>query len=328
MFPDWVTPGDFERLRIKLAQGQWRNLARKLFLGSRRRVVQSWSHCGGERKSWYDVPAIQRRWNALIAGDPAIDFQSHVCGKFLAGRSSLRGLSIGCGTGAREILWARTGRFERLDAIDLSPARISFANERAVQEKLDGVLRFEVGDALSLNKPEGSYDVVFGEQSLHHLTPLADVFAMTERLLKPGGLLVVNEFVGPIRFQWTDRQIELSNALLRKFPEERRVFWNTRIVKRRVVRPGRLTMYLSDPSEAVESSRILPLARERFEVLEERGYGGTLLQLVFADIAHHFLDESRETLDLLDLAFKEEDFYLGRGDIQSDFATLIGRRRS
>jgi hypothetical protein len=86
---------------------------------------------------------------------------------------------------------------------------------------------------------------------------------------------VLNEYIGPARFQWTARQLEAVNALRELLPPRYRVRWQDRGLKRRVHRPSRLSMMLYDPSEAVESDRIVPSLDKFFAVVERRDYGGT-----------------------------------------------------
>jgi 2-polyprenyl-3-methyl-5-hydroxy-6-metoxy-1,4-benzoquinol methylase len=112
---------------------------------------------------------------------------------------------LGCGGGANEILWARTGRFSSIDAYDLSEQRIQAAIASLRNTPEEGLIRYRVGNIGLLALPETSYDVVIFEQSLHHLTPLDRVLPRIKSFLPPGGFLVANEFVGPTRFQWTDR---------------------------------------------------------------------------------------------------------------------------
>jgi hypothetical protein len=148
--------------------------------------------------------------------------------------------------------------------------------------------------------------------------------------LKPTGYLVVSEFIGPSRFQWTDRQLEVINGVLAILPPHFRQRWTNRHIKTRVYRPSLLTMMLGDPSEAVESAHIVPLLEEHFEVMERRDYGGTIVHMLFDDIAANFLDEAGQVKDddarrLIELVFQVEDTLLEIGDIQSDFALLICR---
>ena len=65
--------------------------------------------------------------------------------------------------------------------------------------------------------------------------------------------------------------------------EYRKKFSDGRI-KKKIHRPGRLSMFLNDPSESAESHLIEDAIAGRFRVLERKEYGGTLLQLIFKDI--------------------------------------------
>ena len=87
-------------------------------------------------------------------------------------------------------------------------------------------------------------------------------------------------------------------------------------------------MWVSDPSEAIESSDIVPLMHKHFEVLEQKGYGGAILHLLFSGIAHHFVSPDREAEQLLTFSFAVEDALLGSKEITHDFALLIARRRN
>ena len=70
----------------------------------------------------------------------------------------------------------------------------------------------------------------------------------------------------------------------------------------------------------------MPLLRELFNVIEERGYGGNILHLLFSGIAHHFLSEDAETQRLIHFLFEAEDLFLENKDIQSDFVLAICRK--
>lgn len=79
-------------------------------------------------------------------------------------------------------------------------------------------------------------------------------------------------------------------------------------------------MRLRDPSEAVESDVIVPALRERFDVAEHRPLGGTLINLVLAEIAHHFSDSGDRYLRML---FVVEDTLISSGRLTSDHALLV-----
>jgi hypothetical protein len=78
-------------------------------------------------------------------------------------------------------------------------------------------------------------------------------------------------------------------------PARYRKLWHSAEVKREAFRPSRLLVRLGDPSEAVESARILPLLHEIFEVVEVKEYGGAILHMLFHAIGHHFRGDDEET---------------------------------
>jgi SAM-dependent methyltransferase len=288
------------------------------------RVRRKWDEIQAEPGQWWVIDDVTRRWAEMVSGDPDVDFRHHVIRTHLGGRRGLLGCSPGCGTGEREMAWAATGIFERFDAFDLSPVRVAAAREEAARRGLDDVLRFEVADVSGTQLGHARYDVIVAEHSLHHFSPLRTVLLALRDALAPDGWFFVDEYVGPTRFQWTDRQLEAANGLLHTLPERYRR--TARGVKRTVVRPSLLSMYLDDPSEAIESADIMPLLHELFDVVEERGYGGAVLHLAFTDISRNFLEHDEETTEVLRYCFDVEDTLLRTGDVGHDFMIAACRR--
>jgi len=330
MFNNLINRQDLVFLIDGLRTGSvWRTLGR-LFRGSESAVQSTWQQTEGPPSYMWSLPSVCRRANRLITGDENVDYPVYVCEKYLRPLQPLRGLALGCGTGEKELNWATLCRFERLDAYDISPARIARAQERA-RAAGHPELHYRTADVQGIEWPQQACDVVFVDQSLHHFSPLEPMVENIRRALKPGGYLVASEFVGPTRFQWTERQLELTNAVLALLPPAYRRRWSNGRIKQRVHRPSRLRMMLGDPSEAVESARIVPLLERHFEIVEQRDYGGTIVHMLFDDIAHNFLDDSGQEKDeearrLLELCFQIEDTLLEVGEIPSDFALLICRR--
>ncbi len=287
------------------------------------RVVQAWSHLAS-KPAWWDVPEVRARWNELLTGDRSVDLRQYFCEKYLRGRDGLRGMSLGCGTGVKTMEWAATGRFAELDAFDISPTRIAHARELAASSNLDCRINFEVRDVFAAGSElRGPYDLVISEAALHHFSPLDRLLPDIHAWLKPGGFFLVDEFVGPTRFQWTDRQLEVVNGLLAVLPSRYRQYWGTGKPKPEVFRPSRMRMRLSDPSEAIQSSDIAAGLERHFTILERKPYGGTVLHLLLDGIAQHFLDPDDDTLALLHLCFAVEDMLLVAGDLRSDFEVFI-----
>jgi 2-polyprenyl-3-methyl-5-hydroxy-6-metoxy-1,4-benzoquinol methylase len=328
VFHNYINIYDFLDVFMRIRQGRVRSILAKFAGAGKGRVAESWSHTQSRMANWWDIPMVRRRWNELISGDPRVDHYEYVSRNYLAGVDGLRGLSLGCGTGERELRWAKLGHFELIDAVDLSETRIAYAREQAKDNGYSDILRYQVCDVAGMEAPAERYDVIIVEQSLHHFSPLREILERVDSMLADDGLFILDEYVGPTRFQWTARQLELANALLKILPVEYRRIVGTKMIKRNVHRPGKLRMILSDPSEAVESGRIRPLLRELFAVVEEREYGGTLLQLLLADIAKNFVGDTQEDQRLLNLCFDVEDTFLKTGEIESNFCFFVCRKKT
>lgn len=187
---------------------------------------------------------------------------------------------------------------------------------------------YEVRDVNRIDLPEAAYDCVWGVHSIHHLDRLEHVFAEVARALRPGGHFVLNEFVGPSRFQWTDRQLEVIDGLLRVMPERlRAICREPGRLKTRVERPTIAAMMRVDPSEAARSSEILPLLPQFFEVLEVKGYGGTVLQMLLHEIAGNFRTDDPATVRLLETCFDVEESLISAGDLPHDFALVVAQKK-
>jgi 2-polyprenyl-3-methyl-5-hydroxy-6-metoxy-1,4-benzoquinol methylase len=325
MLNNLINRHDADRLLRKVRKLDLEPVLAKLRVRGGARVVQHWSRVDPSLTEWWAIPAVIKRWNLLMTGDADTSFPEYVAAKHFAPRADLRGLSLGCGTGGNELLWARTGAFSLLEGVDVAPERIDFATRTAAEQGLADVLRFRVTDVNRMTSDGERFDVLLGLQSLHHFDNLDQTLPRLSRLIASDGMFVIDEFVGPTRFQWTDAQLDAANALLAQLPEERRRLPDGRI-KRRVVRPSRLSMVLDDPSEAVDAAALLPGVRRHFEVVEERPYGGTVLHIAFSGIAHHFRDQEPETLALLERCFAVEDAALP--EVGHDFVAMVCRSRS
>jgi SAM-dependent methyltransferase len=97
-----------------------------------------------------------------------------------------RALDLGCGPGRNAVHLASLG-FD-VDAVDLSPAAIAWARDRARAAGAD--IRFHCGDAFTLTDLTGPYDLIYDSGCFHHLPPHRRISyrALLDRALAPGGL--------------------------------------------------------------------------------------------------------------------------------------------
>lgn len=327
MFNNYINSDDFVKLFEKLCYDKKFNILSKCSYNNKQKVIETWSN-ESSPPEWGSIPQVRERWNNMISGNKNIDFYSYITNKFFTEQSNLKALSLGCGAGGNEIAWAQTNRFGHIDSLDISPHQIKLANRLANQYGLSNILNFQVGDVNEINIDKNNYDAIFTMGSLHHFSPLEDILDKIDSLLKADGYFIIHEYVGPTKFQWTNRQLEVINGLLSIFPKNYRIKWGTGTIKKRIVRPSKLRMKVGDPSEAIESSNIIPLLHEKFEIVEIKPFGGTILHMLFKDIAQNFLSSDKQTERLLNLCFKVEDLLLESDDIKSDFVAAVCKKKN
>jgi SAM-dependent methyltransferase len=315
------------RLLIEKARTRGSAAVTGLLQGSAGRTQAAWDHTDTYPRQWTSIPVIQERLRTAITGSPATNIPAYIRERYGKEEATWRALSPGCGTGRKELAWVAAGGIKLLEGYDISKKRIAEAQRLAASAGMSASAQFTTADVRALKIASGTVDLVIFDDSLHHISQLPSFLRKVRAWLTPGGLVVVNEFVGPSRFQWTDRQIEIANRLLESMPVRLKVRPDG-TPRPPVYRPGTLAMRLYDPSEAVESASILPLLYELFEVIEEKPCGGALLHLVFKDIAHHFLHPDDEARAILDRCIETEAEEIASGRIGNDFVFAVAHPRS
>ena len=116
---------------------------------------------------------------------------------------------------------------------------------------------YRQADMNDLKLEADAYDVAFAVQALHHVDALEHLLDQVEASLRPGGLFVVNEYIGPARFQWLDKTEALMNRLLELLPHEYKVNPKNGFVKERIDRASAEEIARVDPSESIRSDEIV-----------------------------------------------------------------------
>ncbi len=106
-----------------------------------------------------------------------------------------RVLDIGCGLGGIDRLIAERFPVAQVVGIDVEEALIDEARRKGEGGAVAGRIAFELVAPGPLPFPDGSFDVVFSKDSILHV-PDKDAFAADAyRLLKPGGVLAVSDWL-------------------------------------------------------------------------------------------------------------------------------------
>jgi SAM-dependent methyltransferase len=106
-------------------------------------------------------------------------------------RAPGRILDIGCGAGATSLALADALGDARITGVDLSPALIAVARERAGD---GGRLSFEAGDAAAWSPAEAGYDVIVSRHGIMFFDDPVGAFANICGLARPGARLVFSCF--------------------------------------------------------------------------------------------------------------------------------------
>jgi SAM-dependent methyltransferase len=276
--------------------------------------------------SWAESPVVIREYiNPRVSGTGDQGWLEAVARDYFKQPVKVA-LSLGCGGGGLERHGLQLNIATRFEAYDVSAGAIELAREEAGITGQQDAIDYQVANLNKIELPARRYGAVFASQSVHHIEALEHYMAQVHRALKPGGLFIINEFVGPNQFQWTDTQLEHANRLLKSIPEKYRHCIREAGEKHHIPRPTIDAMNAYDPTEAIRARDILPQLVEHFELVEQRDFGGTLLHLVLDNIAGN-LDQSEEGIAILRRLMDEEDALIKSGELDSDFTLLIARKR-
>ena len=283
------------------------------------REAEHWSGPGGNLLTWQDHPLVRAYINRRVSGDPAVNWIDALARDF---GSFDRGLNLGCGAGDLEAHALAIGLCRRFLSVDISRPALDRARAR-----LPNSVEFLRADINTITLEPESFDVAFAASSLHHFTGLPHALDTVRHALRPGGLFVFDEFVGPSLFQWRDRQLEIINDILAALPRRLRrdlrrpLFHKTRIYRRPLDDSSR-----DSPFEAARSEEILPMVAERFEIVRRRDYGGAILHMLLDGIAGNFRPGDPADDALLLRLIETEQNLEARGEVASDFCSVVARR--
>jgi len=278
---------------------------------STEKAAEWWSDPGRDvpGTQWLQVPGATENMNLRATGDPEMDWITHSAGLLAKFAKPIKALSLGCGFGVIERVLRRSDYCQLIHGVDVAEGAIEGARKAAQDEGLDG-LTYEVADLNTAILPKETYDAVYVHAALHHVFQLEHLLDQIKETLKPGGLFVVYEYIGPSQMQFPRRDLELADAFLKAIPERYRSMPRLKDIKKEALRLSLDAMKSSDPSESIRASEIVPLTASRFEVKHFRYVGGTLLLLIFSEIAGNFKENDAEITPLIEALVVLDNFLI------------------
>jgi SAM-dependent methyltransferase len=297
--------------------------------------------------AWMNHPFIDRHYiNMKISGNPDLNWLVYVKNKYVP-KSLDFGLNLGCGDGGLERHGLALGVCEKFDAFDIAEGALELAKAQATQQGIIQKINYKAIDIDTIRLEKDKYEIAFCSMSAHHFSQLEHVFDEVKKALKPGGLFILNEYIGPSQFQYSEKQLKIMNDILAIMPDNYKhlipavpqsasVSFKTACksifkreqpkfgpLKDKVEKVSKKWMNKYDPSEAIRSEEIIPKLSERFEIIEKIDYGGTLLHLLLQDIVGNFDERIINDTAFLKLLCYLESVLINEKILTSDFALII-----
>lgn len=270
---------------------------------------------------WTGNPVIgEAVYRRMSGGQSARHWLNWLIEDYFRGKKFKNQLSPGCGTGAHEIMVARSGIVESIDAFDFSEASLETARADAKQANVQ--VNFYQDDLNTFVVGKKKYDLVICSGSLHHTREIERFLSTIRAALTPGGYFIVNEYVGDCYNIYHPRKVELLDRLYQCFPASLRSgqsekFKNITIEER----------FASDATESVRSALILPFLREYFDLEVCHPFGGQLLHPLYGLLDHNQLEQrDPKTETILRLLLEFENILMEMpGGLGTDFCFCICR---
>ncbi len=304
----FISAGDFIDLFYKIKNRGMNFIIGKISISPAARTKNTWNTIDNNSSNWWNVEAIQKRWNKLITNNQDLEFEDYIAEKYLTKKIKISLLSVGCGDGGHEIKFAGYPNVSHVTGIDIAAAPLKAAIEKAAGQNVHHIT-FE-NSSFEKFIPKEKFDIILFHSSLHHFKNTAAILLKADKMLSDNGLVIIHEYTGPDMFQFGRSRKDLLNKIFKTVPSHLKSRLNSKRIKKSIYEPGIVRMYIADPSEACNSSAIMESLNRQFNVIEEKKLGGDILHFILKDIAHHFLPGNPEAVSTLQHLFNIEDDYM------------------
>lgn len=236
--------------------------------------------------SWLSLPAVTRLFQRSLPSGGIVPYIEDLLLETSGKRQDLEGAAVVCGDMESERGYfenMRHLRFSVVDGFDLSPKSLDRVRPASF------TFRPRVCDCNDLVLEAEKYDLVVASHGLHHVQNVGGLLYQIHKALRPGGVFFLNEWIGPERLGIPKRNAAWTRLLL----------WLLFRRRERTTHEGRVKgLWLQhgpesfDPSEACNSTEILPQLKKYFRVSFFFPYG-TLAYPAFEGTAANLSDERR-----------------------------------
>lgn len=265
--------------------------------------------------------AIAKRLTGNANGNPL----RTICQKYLS-PSAAKMLAVGSGLAIVEESLVRDGFVDKLVAFEASKVAVETARERIARNGLSNRIEMRCGDVMQAGIEAESFDAVFVQAAIHHFYEIEEMFAFFHRILKPGGLIIYDEYVGPDHHMYEESVMSLMDEVNDSLSDEYRFDVIRNQIRNEVPQATLEWMLEMDPSEGVHASKILPLTYKYFDVMYRNDYGGTFMRPFFVGILPNFDFENEKDKTVARLIILIEDLLIRSGMIPSYHTVVVAKK--
>lgn len=236
-----------------------------LYRRASKREAATWGRqlsTASRQRSLFFHPRVQEHYTRALTGSAeAKSWESWVRREYGPVESAL---SLGAGHGAVEERLIELGMFRSLTAVDLSERAVDLFRQRLRKRGFTTPVDALPQDLNAVRLPEKAYDLILANSILHHVINLEHLLEQCRRALKPGGRLIVHDYVGPNRLQWPDATLEEVNDFIER---SRKRHPELKLYPVRRPNPNRIREY--SPFESIRSGEIVDAIHQGFRARHE-----------------------------------------------------------
>ncbi|RKP45599.1 class I SAM-dependent methyltransferase [Trinickia fusca] len=276
---------------------------------------------------WWESDYIVRRINRRVCGEPLPGLSSGLhrlaLQRFADRVPFARGVSVGCGTGSKERNVIKSGLVRHFTLFELSSVAIDQGRAQAAEAGLSENMTFRMEDGLVAETQEAVYDLVYWNNSLHHMFDVKAALEWSWRVLRKGGVLLMDDFVGPTRMQWSDQLLAINTSVRQAIPPQYLGVPGRpgQVLPTAVGRPTLAGIMSVDPSECADSANILPELTRIFPNPWVLKTGGGIYHLALNDVLHNIV--AAQDYDLLEKLLELDDMCAEKGETHYAVAIAV-----
>ena len=202
------------------------------------------------------------------------------------------------------------------DAFDISQKYIDEAQKLSTNMPID----YFIEDINTMSNIENKkYDAVFNFAILHHATEIENATKRISEVLKPGGLIFNEEYVGPAQNQYSDEHLKLMIEVMSDLPSKYR--------SKHMLRPP-LANFRIEPTEAIHSDLVRPMFEKYFDTIYERNMNGGIAYQILWNNIENFSNDDPEASKWLDYLLKKDFEFSENGKVPVMFWNSVGKPKT